>query len=114
MPDIFKKFQRHWGIGADVPYITDGTIGTMCWVRSKLRARAGVKNKMIPVRIVDHHGLLPPSLRKLKRTSERREVVVSVQWLMTKEPKLWTMVAAAHLHRGADRIPITPLKQRNS
>lgn len=80
-------------------------------VCDQIRRRAGIKRRSIPVRIVTHPRELPPTLRRLGRRTEQREVVVSANWLQKKAPKLWAAVVAGRILNTPDRLPITPLKE---
>lgn len=80
-------------------------------VRAKIRQRAGVRRRHIPVRVVIHARELPPTLRRLGRRTEQREVVVSASWLQKKAPELWAAVVAARILDTPERLMLTPLKE---
>jgi len=81
-------------------------------IRRQLRCAAGVHNVKVPVRIVDHARALPPTLRRMRergKSSHRREVVVSVKWLVVKRPRIWAALMAARLL--GQEVEITALKE---
>jgi len=81
-------------------------------IRRQLRRAAGVHNVKVPVRIVDHVRLLPPTLRRIRergKSSHQREVVVSVKWLVAKRPRIWAALMAARLL--GQEVVITTLKE---
>ncbi len=86
---------------------------TMDEVRQKIRRRAGVRHPRIPVRVVilEKRDLLPPSIRRKRRTAHEREVVVSAQWLMQKAPELWAAICAATLMKDPDALKVVPYKE---
>lgn len=88
-------------------------------LRHQLRRRAGLKGKrhQIPVRIVEtprSGNLIPPTLRKLGRRTEQREVVVSAAWLQKKAPDLWAAFVASRILEASDRIVISPLNKEDA
>lgn len=85
-------------------------------LRDAIRRRAGIRQRQVPVRILDCERLQPPTLRrrkvKGKRNTEQREVVVSASWLYRKAPKLWAAYCAGYLLGLQDRLTISYREDR--